>query len=88
MIIVKLCHFVKIVRRHLYISSTQWIGDVDMHTCMYATCDQNTPCGIKSYEFSIAGNRQTTDCSADPKITQSEFKAHWPIGHLLIYIIY
>ena len=35
-------HFVKIVKRHLYLSSYQWLGNIDMH--MFAKCDQRIPC--------------------------------------------
>ena len=46
---VQLCHFVKIVKHHPYVSSYQWLGNVDMH--MYAKCDQNIPCGSRDEHF-------------------------------------
>ena len=37
--------FVKIVKRHIYVSSYQWLGNVDRH--MYAKYDQNLLCGSR-----------------------------------------
>ena len=37
--------FVKIVKRHLYVSIYQLLGNVDMH--MYAKCDQNKQYGSR-----------------------------------------
>ena len=46
---VKEYHLIKIVKRHLYGSSYQWLGNVDMH--MYANFDQNNNnVRFRSYE--------------------------------------
>ena len=63
---VKLCHFVKIVKRHLNVNSYQWLGNIDMH--MNAKCDQtNNTMWFKCYEHYhlLVTDGRTTDSHSD-----------------------
>ena len=50
--VMTLCQIsVKLVKRHLYVSSYQWLGNVEMH--IYAKCDKkNIPCGSRAMNIS------------------------------------